>query len=172
MDTKKPQIWQKADVIFSVILIVLVLLLIFIIFLDYTGKEMPLTKLTEIGATVFDKQSPSDFVQEQNIRVYSDRIVIYVDNPSVSRYAATKSMDPLLDSSANGIEIPVSSIEQIHVGDIIEFEDGDSLVVHRVVKIGEDNQGWFCITKGDNSPTNDGKIRFEQIKFLTIAIIY
>jgi len=172
MSSKKPRRFDKADIIFSIILIILVLVLIIMLFLDSTGTETPLSKITTLGASVFDKQSPSDVVQEQNIRVYSDRIVIYVDNASVSRYAATKSMDPLLDSTANGIEIPVTSIDQIHIGDIIAYEEGDSLIVHRVVKISQDNQGWFCITKGDNSPADDGKVRFSQIKFLTIAIVY
>jgi len=174
MSSKKPRKFkfQTADIIFSIILIILVLFLITLLLLDSFGKETPLLKLTELGASVFDKQSPSDIVDEQNIRVYSDRIVIYVENASVSRYAGTKSMDPLLDSTANGIEIPVTSKEQIHVGDIVAYEDGESLIVHRVTKIGEDEQGWFCVTKGDNAPTDDGKIRFSQIKFLTIAIIY
>jgi len=143
-----------------------------LLFLDSTGRETPLLKISEFGASFFDKASPYDTVKEGDIQVYSDRVVIFVNHASVSRYAATKSMDPLLDSTANGIEIPVTSVDQIHVGDIIAYEDGESLIVHRVTKISEDEQGWFCITKGDNAPTDDGKVRFSQIKFLTIAIIY
>ena len=132
---------------------------------------MPLLNFPELGV-VSDKSSPSDYIQEQNIQVYPDRIVIFIENASISRYASTKSMDPILDSTANGIEVPVSNKNQIHIGDIIAFEQNGDLIVHRVVEISSDENGWYCITKGDNSSTNDNKIRFEQIKFLTIAILY
>lgn len=173
MNTKKPFVLNKIKIFFCIIAIIFVLFLLVLLFLDSQGKETPLLRFSELSASLFDKQSPEDYVKEQDIKVYSDRIVIFIHDATLSRYAATKSMDPVLDSSANGIEIPVKNTEQIHVGDIITYEDENhNLIVHRVIRIGQDSEGWFCITKGDNSPAEDGKIRFEQIKFLTIAIIY
>ncbi len=171
MNSKKPLRLNKTRIVFSVVLVAFVLSLTVFLFFNSQGKEIPLLKFPELGS-VFDKPSPSDYVEEQNIRVYSDRIVIFVDNASISRYASTKSMDPVLDSTANGIEIPVSNKNQIHIGDIIAYELDNGLIVHRVIDIGSDKDGWYCITKGDNNSSQDNKVRFEQIKFLTIGIIY
>jgi len=45
--------------------------------------------------------------------------------------------------------------------------------VHRVVYKGKDSIGTYFILKGDNNEEVDpGKVRFEQIKYKTIAIIY
>jgi hypothetical protein len=41
-----------------------------------------------------------------------------------------------------------------------------------VTHIGYDEKGWYIITKGDNNNRDDGKIRWEQIKYKTIMIIY
>ncbi len=46
------------------------------------------------------------------------------------------------------------------------------LIIHRVVEIGEDEQGTYFITKGDNNFFSDGKVRFGQIKYVTIGVIY
>ena len=82
-------------------------------------------------------------------------------------------MIPVLSEKANGIEIIPQFPEQIHSGDIITYEDSaGNYIVHRVIKTGQDEQGIYFVTKGDNSATNDGKVRFSQIKYLTIAIIY
>lgn len=136
-----------------------------------SNTEMPLgIKIYSL----FDKPSPANWVKESQISVYKDKIVISVPDAKISRYTPTKSMDPTLDSSANGIEIKPESPKQIHVGDIIAYQpkNENELIVHRVIKTGIDSQGWYCITKGDNANKADGKIRFENIRYVTIAIIY
>ncbi len=139
----------------------------------YSDYEIPLLRLNEFGSSFFDKPSPANWISEDQIFVYKDKIVILIPNATISRYVATKSMDPVIDATSNGLEIPVESVEQIHVGDIIAYQtNGNELIVHRVVKIGIDEQGWYCITKGDNSRQEDGKVRFKQIKFITIGILY
>jgi hypothetical protein len=46
-------------------------------------------------------------------------------------------------------------------------------IVHRVIEIGNDEDGWYAITKGDNNPTPDPwKIRFEWVRRITVAVIY
>lgn len=163
---------MKFKFYFCLALILVALFLLVMLLLDSMGKETPLLGLSEAASGLFDKISPGNWVSEDDIRIYSDRVVIYVKNTSLARYAATKSMDPVLDSTANGIEIPFESVEQIHVGDIITFKQGQDLVVHRIIKVGSDEEGWYCITKGDNAMQDDGKIRADDIKFITIAIIY
>ena len=119
-----------------------------------------------------DNLSPSDYLEKEKIVVYPDKVVIKVSGASVSSYASTGSMRPVLDSGANGIRVVPKSEEDIHVGDIISFKTGDSLIIHRVIEKGMDDEGVYFITKGDNNSFSDGKIRFKDIDYLTIAIIY
>jgi len=116
--------------------------------------------------------APFDFVDESQIKVYDDKIVIDIKDASLSRYAPTGSMLPLLDENSNGIRIKPESEDDIHVGDIITFEQGDYLIVHRVIEKGIDENGIYFITKGDNTNISDGKIRFSEIKYITIGIIW
>ncbi len=46
------------------------------------------------------------------------------------------------------------------------------LIVHRVVDKGVDSDGVYFITKGDNNNYSDGKVRFEEIEYITIGILY
>ena len=117
--------------------------------------------------------APSDAINVSDIEVNDKQIVFNVPGARISSYADSGSMLPILNQNANGIEIVPQNESQIHIGDIITYQDNEgNLIVHRVVKISEDNQGTYFVTKGDNAAANDGKIRFSQIKYLTIAIIY
>ena len=134
---------------------------------NFFGLEMP------NGVFQYEEQSiPSDRISEDNIQVLEDKIIISIDNPSVSRYANTNSMIPINDEGANGIRIVPQSEDEISVGDIITFEEDGMLIVHRVTEIGQDEQGKYFITKGDNNAFTDGKIRFDQIRYLTIGVLY
>jgi hypothetical protein len=46
------------------------------------------------------------------------------------------------------------------------------LIIHRVVEKGVDFDGIYFIAKGDNNVVSDGKIRFEDIKYKTIGVIW
>ena len=81
-------------------------------------------------------------------------------------------MKPLLDFNSNGIRIVPKNEEQISVGDIISFEQNGDLIVHRVVEKSEDEEGVYFITKGDNNSASDGKIRFKDIKYVTVGVIW
>lgn len=119
--------------------------------------------------------SPQDRISENDIHIFEDHIVIYVDNAIGARYTDTNSMDPVLDYGTNGIEIVPSSEESIHVGDIVTFRTfwSNGLIVHRVIMIGEDDQGWYCVTKGDNNIfTDPGKLRFKDIEYVLIGVLY
>ena len=118
-----------------------------------------------------EQDIPQDRISEKDITIYEDKIVIKLEHPTLSRYADTNSMLPVIDKGANGIRV-VPQEGDIEVGDIITFEDNNKLIVHRVIEIGTDQKGTYFITKGDNNVFDDGKIRFEQIKYLTIGILY
>src|SRR3989344_4762671 len=79
---------------------------------------------------------------------------------------------PISDENANGIRIVPEDEDSINVGDIITFEKNDLLIVHRVIEIGIDSEGKYFITKGDNNLVADVKIRFEDIRYLNIGVIW
>jgi hypothetical protein len=119
-----------------------------------------------------NNSAPFDFVEENQIKIYNDKIVIDIKDASLSRYAPTGSMKPVLDQGSNGIRIVPKSKDEIHVGDIITFKQDNYLIVHRVIEIGSDVDGLYFITKGDNNSISDGKVRFEDIKYITIGVIW
>ncbi|RLE38528.1 hypothetical protein DRJ17_03745 [Candidatus Woesearchaeota archaeon] len=119
--------------------------------------------------------SPSDWVKEEQIHVYSDRIIIDLKDAEWASFSDTNSMDPLIDETSNAIEIIPSSADDIHVGDIVSYktEFADGIIIHRVVDIGEDELGKYFILRGDNNPVNDPeKVRFSQIQRVLVGIIY
>ena len=119
--------------------------------------------------------SPCNRVSEDQIFVYKDRIVIDFANAEWATFTDTNSMDPVIDSGANAIEYVPKTAEEICVGDIASYESkyADGILIHRVVETGYDNDGWYAIMKGDNNSYRDpGKIRFDQIKRVVVAIIY
>jgi hypothetical protein len=135
------------------------------------GYEIPFTSDWNFTGYHTDK-APYDFVKEDQIEILDDKIIIHVDKASISRYADTGSMVPTLDDKSNGLRIVPEKIEDIHVGDIITYQDGNNLIVHRVIEIGADNDGVYFIPKGDSNNVSDKKIRFDDIKYITIGIIW
>jgi signal peptidase I len=95
-------------------------------------------------------------------------------NLTISGIGASKSMSPTFDYGHTLIlQYPILSPEELNVGDIIIYEKGsNNPVVHRMVEIGEDGEGWYCVTKGDNNMFTDRKVRFQQIKYLVVGVLY
>jgi len=124
------------------------------------------------GITGLAVEAPSDFLDNDNILIYEDRVVIEIEGAKLSTYDSTGSMLPTLGSGMNGISVVPESGEQIEVGDIISFRRGGQLIVHRVIEKSLDEEGEYFITKGDSSPVADGKIRFDEIERVLIGLIY
>ena len=119
--------------------------------------------------------SPGDRIKDSQILVYDDQIVIKLDGANWTRYTDTNSMDPYLDVGATGIEIVPRNELDLQIGDVISYEVDwtDGLVCHRIIDIGYDSEGWYAIAKGDNvSYADPGKIRFEQIKYVLVGVLY
>lgn len=135
------------------------------------GYEIPFSNSWNFTGYHIDS-APYNNVKDDQIEIFEDRVVIYIDNASLSRYAPTGSMKPTLDEYSNGIRIVPENEDDIHVGDIITYKDDNSLIVHRVIDIGEDSKGVYFIPKGDNNTISDGKIRFEDIRYVTIGVIW
>lgn len=129
--------------------------------------EMPLANAAP------EQLSPSSRVTEEQVLVFSDHIRIQVKNAQWATFTDTNSMDPLIDAGANALQVIPDHPDEIHVGDVITYARGDQRIIHRVVYIGQDTVGWYCIVKGDNNKIADpGKIRFEQIDRVLFGILY
>jgi len=135
---------------------------------SYSNLEVPFAT----GLVSFDASAPSDWVADEDIIVFKDYIVLRIANATLSSYTDSGSMKPLLDMGANGIRIVPENSNQIEIGDIVSFRFGDMLIVHRVVEKGLDSEGIYFITQGDNNVFADDKIRFEDIEYVTVGIIW
>ncbi len=131
------------------------------------GLEMPLMQTNNT-----ENIAPSNYIDENQIQVYDDKVVINVENASLGEYASTGSMKPTLDENSNGIRIKPKSIDEISVGDIISFRKNNLLIIHRVIDKGKDENGIYFLTKGDNNNYIDGKVRFSDIEYKTIGVIW
>lgn len=116
--------------------------------------------------------TPSNFIDNNKIEVFPDKVIIKVEDAKISSYDSTGSMLPTLGPGMNGISVAPSSPDAIKVGDIVSFRKGDVIVVHRVVQKGSDAEGIYFVTKGDNSEVEDGKIRFDDIERVLVAVVY
>lgn len=156
--------------------IIIILLILTPIIINNYGLEKPLslsTITTISGGITGNVVAPQKTLNAGDIEVYPNRIIINLANASISRYAPTGSMNPTLNENSKGIKIPVTNKEQLHVGDIITYEDeNEELVIHRIIAKGFDERGEFYITKGDNNLVSDGKIRYEQIRYKLVALVY
>ena len=121
-----------------------------------------------------EQLSPADHIKEDQIRIEDDKVIITIKNARLAAFADTNSMDPFLDETSNAIQIIPESPDQIHLGDIISYNSAQGdIIIHRVVNMGEDENGIFYITKGDNNSSPDDKlIRFQQVRYITVGIIY
>ena len=128
--------------------------------------------IPSVNPTV-EKVSPFDWIKEDKIHVYADRIVVDLPNAEWATFTDTNSMDPILDAGTNAIEVVPKSAADVHVGDIASYETEYGTIIHRVIDTGFDAEGWYAVFKGDNNAMPDpGKVRFDQIRRVVVAIIY
>lgn len=121
-----------------------------------------------------ERNSPQDWIKEANIEMRPDGVMIHFNNPQWAILADTNSMDPVFDAGSHLIQTLVTSQDQVKVGDILSYQSplGFS-IVHRVIEIGNDEEGWYAIVKGDNNPSPDPwKVRFDMVRRITVAVIY
>lgn len=129
--------------------------------------------VASLDGKAIERISPQDHVKESQILVTSEKVTINVKDASWTTFTDTNSMDPVLDQGSNGIELKPTSIDDVKVGDVVSYKSKYGLIIHRVVKTGFDEQGWYALVKGDNNPVQDpDKVRFDQIHGVLVAIIY
>lgn len=139
-------------------------------FFSFSNLEVPFA--TGFVVSDYLEKAPGDHLNEEDIVVFRDKVCLKVEGVSLSNYADSGSMLPILDKGANGLRVVPKSEDDVSVGDIVSFRIGGVLVVHRVVEKGIDDNGTYFIVKGDANLIGDGKIRFKDIEYITIGIIY
>ena len=151
--------------------IVLIVIMIALFYVAFESK----TKIPTIIFNAKEQLSPEDHIKEKDIHVYDDRVVIDIVNPFWASFTDTNSMDPIIDEHANSIQIIPKNLEEVHLGDIISYKSDFSsgVIIHRVVFIGQDEEGTYYYLKGDNNIMRDpGRVRFNQLRRITVGIIY
>jgi len=151
------------------ILLILTVFLLGMVSSSVIPIEMP------FGNKTAEINSPHDWIKSNEIHAYNDKVILDVENPVLVAIADTNSMDPVIDEYANAIEIYPKSTDDIHVGDIVSYKSKymENNIIHRVVEINEDKEGWYAVMKGDNlNQTDPEKVRFEQIKRIVVAVVY
>ena len=122
-----------------------------------------------------EKDSPGDWLSDDQIKVFQGRVVINQEDVILSSFANTNSMDPLIDETANGLEIKPDE-DKLQVGDIISYRSDflGGVIIHRIVNIGEDSKGKYYETMGDGNHgvVDPEKIRFDQIEGVLIGVLY
>ena len=158
---------KKSDYILAFLIGFSSCALIFVVYFGFVG----ITGFV-VSEDNLELNLPSDWVHNDNIFVFDDEIVLKIENATISTYEPTGSMEPVLGTGASGIRIVPRSESQINTGDIISFRQDGELIVHRVIEKGFNDNGVYFITKGDNNGFSDEKIRFEDIEYVTVGVIW
>jgi len=138
-----------------------------------------------------DKPSPSDIVKREAFRYDDTTGILTIDFAKtnipfrkvpklwIPPIPDTKSMDPVFDYGHNNLLLSGRDAEDhqklvefmaSHTGNIAVYQPKN--VIHRVVEIGEDDQGRFFKFRGDNNWKSDpGKIREANISYLYAGTI-
>ena len=144
------------------------MILILITMFALADQQIPFTLLS--GQ---ENSSPSDWVKENQIQVYPQRVILDIPGAKWAGFTNTNSMDPFIDETANAIEITPSNPDVIQVGDVIAYQTTYGVLIHRVIEKGIDGEGVYYIVKGDNNRFQDPfKVRFDDIQGVVVAIIY
>jgi hypothetical protein len=135
---------------------------------SYSNIEVPFGT----GMVSYGVSAPSDWVSEDDIVVFDDMVILRIANVTLSNYANSGSMLPFLNEGANGIRVVPESVDDVNIGDIVSYLFDDVMVVHRVVEKDVDGEGVYFVMQGDNNLVSDGKVRFEDVRYVTVGILY
>src|SRR3989338_6727396 len=110
---------------------------------------MQYTVESPTGYAVAEQASPGNWVDESEIIATADKVVAAIPRAYIVRYTNTNSMDPMLDETSTGIEIPYNN-QELQAGDVISYEHKGILMVHRIAAIEESREGKTFLMQGDN----------------------
>ncbi|MBS3125024.1 hypothetical protein J4211_02100 [Candidatus Woesearchaeota archaeon] len=140
--------------------------------LSAESQPLALQPINEIGPV--ERDSPRDWIKERQIVMRPDGVLIKIDNPQWAILTNTNSMDPVFDETSHLIQVFPKSKDEIHVGDIVSYQSPlGFMIVHRVIQIDTDSEGWYAILKGDNNPSQDPwKVRWDMVRRVTVMVVY
>tara|TARA_Y100000034_G_scaffold107716_1_gene137535 strand:+ start:3149 stop:3604 length:456 start_codon:yes stop_codon:yes gene_type:complete len=145
-------------------LIVVLLILTLLSVTAFSNKQF-------LGGT--ELSSPSDWIKEEQIKVFKDKVILDIPGATWARFTNTNSMDPFIDETSNAIEVKPASAKSINVGDVISYQTSYGILIHRVIEKNYDQDGIYFLVKGDNNTLRDPfKVRFEDIKGVVVAVVY
>lgn len=145
-----------------------------------------------------DLPSPSDIVSKESIPLLFTLFTAFVTQAKLNipftktpivwmPGVASKSLDPVMDVGTNNIFIAGADeanqkimVDFIKVGDMAVYrfpadmtKPTTTFIEHRIVEIGKDKLGRYFRFKGDNNSSRDPyKVKSENIKWLSIGVIY
>ena len=147
--------------------------IVVLIFLLVSIATITLADKSLIAKKSLEQHSPNDWVKENQIHVYPNRVILDLKDATWASFANTNSMDPFIDEKSNAIEILPDSANEIQIGDVISYQTNYGVIIHRVIDKSKDSQGIYYIVKGDNNPFTDAiKVRFSDVKGVVVAVIY
>lgn len=130
---------------------------------------------------------PPSLYPDETLEIPSPRNVVMLGDISLNiqgadvqlaEVADTNSMDPLFDIGHNAILAPFTEHfpyrkEDLSIGDIVVYQVGTRMIVHRITEITTDEYGRLYTIQGDNTAHRDPYlIRNQQLKYLMIGVIY
>lgn len=141
--------------------------------LDYNKLLEKYNEVLEQYRSKKDVSAPSDRIKESDIQISRDEFKVNYDKKLfMISFNCTGSMLPTMDCGHNAIVIEARQ-DDLRIGDIVVYvKNNGEMVSHRIIKIGNDDLGWYTITRGDNNSINDEKIRFDKIKYVIITLLY
>ena len=87
----------------------------------------------------------------------------------------THSMQPVIGGNSTVIRFVPEGSSDIKLCDMVEFGTAEKApwALHRIVEIGQDEEGTYYVTKGDNNNlVADRKVRFKDIHYVVLAVVY
>ena len=115
------------------------------------------------------------FVEGVGTDIGSYTLFIDTNRTIIPSQSTGKSMYPSMYSDSFQIYLKPLNISELEIGDVIWYKKASSKngIVHRIVKIGIDDSGWYARTKGDNNLVQDRtRVRFNEIRGVLIGITY
>lgn len=168
---------QKAVTIWSVVFLCLLTFSMGLV-MSPMLTQAAANEQAEVRQAISDDQvlhDAQDRVSQDQIKVYSDHMELEKQGVRFAPVGATSSMLPFMHSGAHSLEVEPESADNLKVGDVISYYEpgNDAFIIHAIIEIGEDEGGWYAITKGYNNPVEDGwKVRFDQIEGVLIGVLY
>jgi hypothetical protein len=160
------------EALYPFILTSVIIISIFSLILNFVVIDKNHQLVDKVNTPVINISSSSS-INESKIKVYESSVELDIQNASWFGFADTNSMLPMFDSGHHGIGVNVSSVDDVHIGDVIIYKTINSSIIHRVINISEDVNGTFFTLKGDNNHNIDPtKVRIEDIEYKLVGVIY